>query len=710
MRRIHHLLCLAALLTACGGGSDTGGEGQPCGPNGECAPGLVCDPINNTCVRRGSGMADAGVFSGPPVVVISSPAIGATTCATTIVSFDTDPSNDGVTYTCKLDDQDPAPCAEPSVSYTGLAAGDHTVTIHAVDESDNATDKDISFTVDAIGPDVVLGAANAGGINTGTATVTFTGDSTIAGAVGAISLQRPQADPVAVPCTCTASSCSCVALAAGENNIVIAGTDSCGNTGNVLDLTVSADFGPNDGHAVLIGDRFDTDSTPSVLLANAVTLAPVSHRNLSSRGLRVLGWTGALATDDPGRVNALAALEASVPGFAADDPVAYVETGDEGEVLGLLPGRDVLLVFDQGSAMDSATLDGIADTWRGQLQTFLEAGGVVVVLNGVYDGEGPIASDTWRVLGGGRAGLVNVSAQAVELGEGDPTVTPTYPAETLGTTPFWLARGTSGWTGTGSNACLFPNDPSATEIFTNLSRFCGDGCNYSSCPVVLDKVFAPYAMSIAFTQPPGAIQQNRTGLVGQGTFTVPSVAHSGFRCAFEPVPSSQQDPTPPLACTVPSEGNFSFDVRPNGGGDYLARLTLLDATGEPARSASGQWIVDDIIFVSGSPTQIDNTTAPSFYVCEYGIGPNGCAAFKSSTCFLERDDGSGTFQQVGPTRTDAACGATADPAGGWLSGDRIVSWAAVIRATGPGRYRATLTADDFYGNTDRWSTVWNFGS
>ena len=70
--RPHCLLMLAiSLLSACGGGGECSGDeciGTPCGPGGECPGGLVCDPVSNTCVRRGA-TADAGPqLDAPPAI------------------------------------------------------------------------------------------------------------------------------------------------------------------------------------------------------------------------------------------------------------------------------------------------------------------------------------------------------------------------------------------------------------------------------------------------------------------------------------------------------------------------------------------------------------------------------------------------------------------------------------------------------------------
>ena len=90
--RFRSWLALGWAVGGACGGSALPVEGETCGPNGECASGLVCDPITDTCVPRGSNLA----------VSITSPSNGAG-CTNQRVAFDTVTPGEPVRFECSLD-------------------------------------------------------------------------------------------------------------------------------------------------------------------------------------------------------------------------------------------------------------------------------------------------------------------------------------------------------------------------------------------------------------------------------------------------------------------------------------------------------------------------------------------------------------------------------------------------------------------------------
>ena len=118
--------------------------------------------------------------------------------------------------------------------------------------------------------------------NTGSATFTLTSNEPLVGVTAETHVANPGGADLTRACTCTATSCTCDFLAAHTNAVHARARDACGNpsapTGAPADSvgTLTAPFGSNEGHVILIGhDYLNTGKTPVVnILVDATRLAP----------------------------------------------------------------------------------------------------------------------------------------------------------------------------------------------------------------------------------------------------------------------------------------------------------------------------------------------------------------------------------------------------------------------------------------------------
>jgi hypothetical protein len=686
--RFRSWFALGWVLGGACGGSSVPIEGETCGPNGECAPGLVCDPVTNTCVKRGSNLS----------ITITSPSNGAG-CTVQQIAFDTDPAGEPVRFECSLDGVPFSTCA-PGIAYVDLEAGPHTVRIRATDKAGNmGPEASVTFTVDPRPLSLQVDSVTPGAMNDGMATIAYSTNKLPASVAAGVLLVDPASqNPRLVPsCTCAEGSCACSQLPAGPIALGVRAADACG--GSVLDAgSVTPAYGPYEGHAVLIGHDIADVAVPGALLTNAVTLAPFLRRDLGfTRPLRVLGFRGGLAADDPGRIRALDLLRNAIAGFDAADPSQYQEITDAGQI-GALAGRDVFLVYDQRDALSVNELASAGSQWGPVLQPFLAAGGVVVVLSGTGGAGGP--SPTYLVLGG-QTPVMPISN--VSLGGGD--VQATYP-EALGTN-YWLTR-TVGASYTAPASSCFndvgsgPGEP--TVVYQEIHIQCGDGCYSSVCPVVVDKLFGPYLVSASPNGIPVTFSTTTytyTGPGGTGAYSLePStVPSSGYSCYVFPTPGLGTQPADRTPCSI-SGPNWSFSGLSDG--DWTAVITLLDARGEPARASVTQnWVVDAATFTSILQPQ-SNATQVTYFI---GYEPT---YYQSVTCALYFLD-----PINGPLRLDLrqglACGArlvggtNLFDAGYWM-----VSWSTFPFS---GTYRMTLTATDGVGNVSPIvSAEWSYST
>jgi hypothetical protein len=108
-----------------------------------------------------------------PVINIATPAANATVGTTVTLTINTEP---GATYTCQLDSQAViSPCASPR-SFSGLtSAMGHTLKVTGTDPFGNVSTQSVPFTVDDIGPSVLISGAPAAGatVSSTSAALTF---------------------------------------------------------------------------------------------------------------------------------------------------------------------------------------------------------------------------------------------------------------------------------------------------------------------------------------------------------------------------------------------------------------------------------------------------------------------------------------------------------------------------------------------------------
>lgn len=157
---------------------------------------------------------DTSITGGPLNTVASS---------TADFSYVGDPSGDTDHFVCTLDDS-PAACGAGSQELTGLADGEHTFTVAAVDAVGNAdaTPARRTWTVDTTPPDTVITHGPAAVVATSSAVLTFTG--------------VPASDTDHLVCTlddqaraCAGTSASLTGLADGPHTFTVAAVDAAGN-------------------------------------------------------------------------------------------------------------------------------------------------------------------------------------------------------------------------------------------------------------------------------------------------------------------------------------------------------------------------------------------------------------------------------------------------------------------------------------------------
>jgi hypothetical protein len=140
------------------------------------------------------------------------------------------------------------------------------------------------------------------------------------------------------------------------------------------------------GHVALIGHDFSArNASVDELLVNAVQLSndydPIDV-------LEFVQYADASAGGEA--ANARAAIEATLsPPFLRT--ARFATLSDASALAASLDGIDVLLVHEQEARPDTGTLDAIGTAWAPILASFIDRGGVVIVLDSA-------AAETWRVL------------------------------------------------------------------------------------------------------------------------------------------------------------------------------------------------------------------------------------------------------------------------------------------------------------------------
>jgi hypothetical protein len=602
-------------------------------------------------------------------------------------------------------------------------SGTHTFTVIATSprlgDSEPAS---VTFEADGTPPSFTV-TPTSDGLNLGGAhlAVAVTGDTTYTIEAN-LRLQTTDVSVALIPNSCTCDdvgACDCEGLAPGTNQIATRVADACGNLRESTD-DVDVEFGPNRGHAIVLGHDYSDPSTPDVV-GNAAAQAPfiADGFDIDRRNLRVLAWRSpgvASSTVDNATDAITRVLDELNYNFDATTPLDYVELPDPADLPRFLRGRDVFLMFEPDATFDDGELDQIADDWAAELAAFTDAGGVVIALH---------SDQGWRLLGGGATPLVAMDAgYAVPSGGGvDPDyVMHRYPASAIGAAYPLVDGIEDGYTTPQGTGCVDLADTSATVVLDHVAASCGDGCAYDTCATVVDQRLPRYAIEITpnvDVDPYPACVPDGVGLDSDGSFAITLPAAPGsFACSYAPVPGYLEAPDP-QPCTIEASGDGYTIAMAGAPRDELAYvdITYLD-NGVPQRTGRTTVRVDGRVFAS-APAIPDGSCATDFLVREYqpaGLDED-CAAMipaylpvASVTCTLERELTPGMFVTVA-SYTGTGCNAVPAPGGGFASNTYTIDWSAdIVEAGASGNLRATFTTTDFHGNTGSRVDTWVLSS
>ena len=208
------------------------GPGAATGTYGTCTSprilGSLADGTYTFLVRAtdAAGNVDASPASrtftvdatAPNTTIDSGPTgtIGVTTATFTFSS-----SEPGSTFECRLDTGTFTACASPQ-TYTGLAAGEHTFAVRAIDAAGNvdASPATRTFTVDSTAPDTTITSGPTGPTNSTSASFAFT--STKAGSTFECRIDG------GTFAACTSPQ-AYTSLAQGEHTFAVRAIDTAGN-------------------------------------------------------------------------------------------------------------------------------------------------------------------------------------------------------------------------------------------------------------------------------------------------------------------------------------------------------------------------------------------------------------------------------------------------------------------------------------------------
>lgn len=348
-----------------GGGTDAaiGADADPCS-SGDCGPSAeITYPID-------------GTYTGDQVLIAFAVGAGAARVECTV-------------------DTAPVECSPPTLPQT-LAAGDHVVTVQAFDAADHGGPIDsVTWPVDAA-PPVITGITTTP-LGPGQVTV----DVTVFDQ-SAITRIRCGLDGAArVACgSGTAGTITFSELSPGEHTVDVIAVDEWGHTGAAVapspvpgsHAVAPFAFTAGPGHLVLIGDDLaEPLQLPATgldqLLIDTFSQAPAIS---FSRGLRVAVLD---VNTSPGELDHLTDLLGNLN-------VGSIDLVGLGEVEGALAGRDLLVVPDQNGAFDPASAPAEAAALEPALRAFLDAGGVVALLDGTFvdPDDNLLPSATFRIL------------------------------------------------------------------------------------------------------------------------------------------------------------------------------------------------------------------------------------------------------------------------------------------------------------------------
>lgn len=183
---------------------------------------------NNANASAPSSHAWTVDLTNPTVSVGSAPGAinNSTTASFTFSGADTG-GGSVVSYQCSLDAATAATCSSP-VHYSGLAQGNHSFTVKAVDSAGNlSAAASASWTVDLAAPTVTISSSPGAITNATSASFVFSGADTGGGSVASYQCSLDGA-----PFSACTSGTSYSALSAGTHEFSVKAVDSADNTGS----------------------------------------------------------------------------------------------------------------------------------------------------------------------------------------------------------------------------------------------------------------------------------------------------------------------------------------------------------------------------------------------------------------------------------------------------------------------------------------------
>lgn len=379
--------CLAvalplAVLLACGDGGGGGGRADAGGGDPADGGGDAIDAATGTDAAIDSDAAPCAAGGCGPLAEITFPTDGAITAEEVDVAFTVEGTAPRVE--CTVDSVEVA--CEPGTLPVTLEGGLHTVTVQAFDASDAGGPVDsVTWTVDAAPP--LITTVTSTDLATGSVLVSYT----VADESAVLRIRCGIDGGPRVACGTGASgSRSYDELGPGPHTVDIDAIDEWGHSGGAAasapppsahaSLTFDVVLGP--GHLVVIGDDY------------ADPFGPVSQ--LDRLLYNAFAQSAAMSFDRPLRV-------AAVTEGASDEEIQHLETYldlsigpvvvtlDFASLAEGVTGVDVLLVPDQNGS--SSPFGAVP------LSSFLDAGGVVIFLEGTFaDGGGDTPSYTLGLL------------------------------------------------------------------------------------------------------------------------------------------------------------------------------------------------------------------------------------------------------------------------------------------------------------------------
>ncbi len=168
--------------------------------------------------------------TAPDTRIVSGPT-GPTSSTSATFEFDEVTPTPGVTFECKLDTEaDFTPCTSPR-TYTGLAQGEHTLLVRAVDAAGNADASPASrtWTVDTVAPAAPVVSAPASGATLDTLTPAITGTAE-AGSTVTVIIDGQVVGTVKADASGNWSYTPTTPLTVGPHEVKTRATDEAGNT------------------------------------------------------------------------------------------------------------------------------------------------------------------------------------------------------------------------------------------------------------------------------------------------------------------------------------------------------------------------------------------------------------------------------------------------------------------------------------------------